>query len=403
MEEDGRGLHPDWTIDYAGAEAFWCGGWSSIVEIDTSENAKFLDYTSDFDFIVFDPDHMDLPTSIFADPPLLVADSKQNYTIPSENQEIFSRLPIEIVDIVLCYLPTPSVWAIRLTSRLFASVPLTNNFWHSRFDFPHELCHVSTEILSSGKTNLPVDWKGLRERLLNPQLPEGRGWKNRRRIVELTRKFVLRILAQKDSRDDFQAPTPISTSSSFQVFSCGYQSTLTQESLNFDTTASGSGQRTLGFTFQSWEVNPTIVGIAYSGYAGSSVLGRSHDPDSPSVKLGLVYSEYAGSSVLGRSHDPDSPSVKLGLEEQLIGFIVGIAAEGLVGIKVIIGLTDSRDVLREESFGSFEGNVAFGRLLPITGSMVVGLRCGLSKASTDTLHVPLYLPYSREAKSLLSA
>ena len=359
VEEDGRGLHPDWTVDYAGAETFCSDGWSWTEDIDTSEIGEFLDYTSDLEFIVFDPDHMDLPTSIFADPPRLIANSKQNYPIPSRNQEIFSRLPIEILDMVLCFLPTSSIWAIRLASRFLASVPLTNNFWRSRFDFPHELCHVPTEVLSSGKTDIPVDWKRLRERLLNSQLSEGQGWKNRRRIVNLTRKFVLRVLAQKESRDDFQAPTPTSTSSCLQSFSCWDQHTLTQESLNFDTAASGSGQRTLGFSFQSRKANPTIVGIAYSGYTGSSVLGRSHDPDGPSVKLGL--------------------------EEQLIGFIVGIAANGLVGIKVIIGLVGSRDVLREESFGSFEGNVALGRLLPTTGSMVVGLQCGLSKASSATL------------------
>ena len=377
MEGDGRGLHPDWTTDYAGAEKFWSDGWSWTEEIDTSEIGEFLDYASDLDFVVFDPDHMDLPTSILADPPLLVANSKQNYPIPCGNQDILSRLPIEILNTILCFLPTPSIWAIRLASRLLASVPLTNNFWRSRFDFPHELCHVPTQVLSTAKTTIPVDWKELRERLLNSQLSEGQGWKNRRRIVNLTRKFVLRVLAQKDSRDDFQAPTPTITSSCLQSFSCGDQSTLTQESLIFYTAASGSRQRILGFTFQSRKANPTIVGIAYSGYAGSSVLGRSHDLDGPSVKLGL--------------------------EEQLIGFIVGIAAKGLIGIKVIIGLTDSRDVLREESFGSFEGNVALGRLFPTTSLIAFGLRCGLSKVSTDTLHSSLYLPYTRMAKSLPSA
>ena len=208
-----------------------------------------------------------------------------------------------------------------------------------------------------------VEWKELRERLLNSQLSEGQGCKNRRRIIILTRKFVIRVLPQKDSQDDFQAPMPTSTSSCLQSISCWDQSTLTQESLNFDTAASGSGQRTLRFTFQSRKAKPTIVGIAHCVYAGSSVLGTFHDPDGPSVKLGL--------------------------EDQLRGFIVGIAAKGLVGIKAIIGLTDSRDVSREESFDSFKGNVALGRLLSTTGVTVVGLRCGRSKVSTDTLHLSL--------------
>ena len=195
VEEKSRGLKPDWVTDYAGAENFWGDGWSWSENPETSDVKQFLDEAPDLDFIVFDPEHVGLPTHIVQHPPLLSTDLGQNHLKLSQHKEIFDRLPIEITHMILSLLPTVSVRNIRLASRFVASVPLDNTFWRSRFDFPHELCHVNPlALFASHEVESPIDWRRLRENLLSVPNSEEKGWKNRRRIVNLVRKLVQKLL-----------------------------------------------------------------------------------------------------------------------------------------------------------------------------------------------------------------
>ena len=71
VEEEGRGLQPDWTIDYVGAETFWGDGWAWTEDTRTSEIGQLLDVNEEYDFLVLDPERIELPNAILRHPPLL--------------------------------------------------------------------------------------------------------------------------------------------------------------------------------------------------------------------------------------------------------------------------------------------------------------------------------------------
>ena len=71
VEKEGRGLQPDWTTDYAGVETFWGDGWAWTEDIETSEIGQLLDGNAEYDFLVLDPERIELPNTILRRPPLL--------------------------------------------------------------------------------------------------------------------------------------------------------------------------------------------------------------------------------------------------------------------------------------------------------------------------------------------
>ena len=374
VEEEGRGLKVDWSVDYAGAENFWGDGWSWTEDIETSEVKEMLDQNPDLDFIVFDPEHKSLSRKLLQHPPGHAANLKLDNSLPFCPQDIFSRLPLEILNIIFGLLPTPSVRAVRLTSKLLASVPLENAFWRSRFDYPHELCHIPlSELASSHETHTLVDWKALGERLLSPLNAQEKGWRNRKRIIELTKRLVQKILSKDVTDNDARQQALQKPLTCLSSFSCSDQQAFSQERIHFDILRPAS----LGFCFQSRKSSPTIVGIVYGAHTGLSHLGKF---DTNNTRY-----------------------VTLAIGECVTGFIVGIAAEGLVGIKIIIASHDSQGMLREELVGSFEENVALGRLVPRAGPTAVGLQAGLSKVSSKLHYLLLCLYFTRMAISFQSA
>ncbi|KAK4155082.1 hypothetical protein C8A00DRAFT_13823 [Chaetomidium leptoderma] len=54
-------------------------------------------------------------------------------------QDDFSRLPIEILQLILIYLPTPDVGTLKRASRIYANLHLHDQFWKSRFYRGYEL------------------------------------------------------------------------------------------------------------------------------------------------------------------------------------------------------------------------------------------------------------------------
>ena len=106
-----------------------------------------LDWTTDYDYLVKNPNKVDEINEILGNPPTLSAeDASLQPTSKPRGQCIFSRLPEEILVQLFGFLPTSSVLAVRLASRTMASVLLASRFWRSRFNLPHELCHVRLTI-----------------------------------------------------------------------------------------------------------------------------------------------------------------------------------------------------------------------------------------------------------------
>lgn len=80
---------------------------------------------------------------LFGTPPMVSIDEAPGIPISSQDRaDPSSCLPEEIHRSILVYLPTPSVQAVRLSSKRMATVGLGFAYWHSRFYFPNELCHI---------------------------------------------------------------------------------------------------------------------------------------------------------------------------------------------------------------------------------------------------------------------
>lgn len=54
----------------------------------------------------------------------------------------FFRLPTEILQLILTYLPTPDMVSLKRASRIYADLPLHDQFWRSRFWAGHEFAFV---------------------------------------------------------------------------------------------------------------------------------------------------------------------------------------------------------------------------------------------------------------------
>lgn len=126
------------------------------------------------------------------------ANEQEPYITPlNDVHDAFSPLPVEILHQILCLLPTNSYHAVRSASQSFAAIHPSNDYWRSKFAFPHELCHISlpSHIVAAPALN----WRSLYYHLMNPaneqddRLRQCR--QNRDRIAYLNSKLVSLLLA----------------------------------------------------------------------------------------------------------------------------------------------------------------------------------------------------------------
>ena len=316
LEERGRGLVPDWAGDYAGPEQFWDDGWAWNADIDTLVVANLLEEKPEWDFLVSDPD-VSIPLDQLMHHPSTTSSSILS-SIPIQPSvdahDIFSKLPKELLLEVLRFLPTASVQNARLASKVMASAPFGTNFWRSRFAYPNELCHFRLPVefphgYQSG--TLSVDWRELCYQLLH--LRENRQpnwWKNRRRIVSLNSKLVQMMLSEDskleriDSVDDLMCR---------HLFSCCGQSIANSTSGIIPI----STPLTISTTFRRGKSFRFLSGMAFAG---------------PDTSLEFGFCEHL-----------DTESITIESSEHLIGFIVALTAEGIVGMTAVIKKRTGRE------------------------------------------------------------
>ena len=124
--------------------------------------------------------------------------------------DCFARLPLEIRDMILQFLPSGSVLNLELTSRAFATAPLTSSFWASRFSYDFEYNYIF-----EGKENLHGRANGRRWKVIF----DGLRWhedpahiENRRRVWGLVRPLADALIAfdgaqcRGDSSPEPQSP-----------------------------------------------------------------------------------------------------------------------------------------------------------------------------------------------------
>ena len=350
LEEKGRGLVPDWAGDYAGPEQFWDDGWTWSEDIDASIVAGLLEEKPEWDYLVSDPEiSIDL-AQLMQHPPMIPSNILSLNHIHSnvDVEDGFSQLPEELLLDIMCFLPTASVQNVRLASKIIASVPLGPSFWRSRFAYPNELCHVR---LPAGfprdcqSNTLSVDWREMCYRLLH--LDDSRqpdSWKNRKRIVSLNSKLVQRMLSEGSSQG---RSDPLSHLACHHLFSCRPQRVANASSGRIPT----STPFTISSTFRLGRPGPFLSGLAFTG---------------PETRLELGF------------HDPLNAEFAIIREsEHLMGFVLAMTAEGIVGIQALIRTEDGK--IREESSGRLGPNVSKGLLCPASGGPVQGLTVSLLK------------------------
>ncbi|OJJ46951.1 hypothetical protein ASPZODRAFT_151541 [Penicilliopsis zonata CBS 506.65] len=110
--------------------------------------------------------------------------------------DCFQNLPQEILEAIQMLLPSQSVANARLAARSFATLPLTQTFWASRFDWEQErgFCiearHPSFSPASEQRRR---DWKDLYERTALAGLPSGQQH-NRMRVWRCLRDLASLLL-----------------------------------------------------------------------------------------------------------------------------------------------------------------------------------------------------------------
>jgi U3 small nucleolar RNA-associated protein 4 len=105
-----------------------------------------------------------------------------SYTNQTESQG-FSRLSIELLLRILQYLPSSDVRNLKLASRLFATIPLLQTFWKSRFWPGNEHSHIFEVSNDLSNAHSHRDWRTLFLDLKKLSLRQG--LRNRKRIWTL--------------------------------------------------------------------------------------------------------------------------------------------------------------------------------------------------------------------------
>lgn len=356
LEERGRGLVPDWAGDYAGPEQFWDDGWTWNENIDASVVAALLEEKPEWDYLVSNPSvSIDL-NQLMQHPPMITSSTLSLSPVQPnvDTQDILSRLPEELLLEIMCLLPTTSFQNVRLASKVMASVPLGLSFWRSRFAYPNELCHVRlpAEFPRGDQCGtLSVDWRELCYRLLHldhSRQPES--WKNRRRVVSLNSKLVRMVLSDGSSRKWIDITDDLVCR---HLFCCCGQ--------NVANTSSGRIPASTPFTISS---------TFRLGKDGHFLSGLSFTSPDNSLELGF-------------SEPLDGKSTIVGNSEHLMGFIIAMTAEGIVGINAVISMEDGKT--REGDCGHLGANVSKGLLYPTNGGSVQGLTVSLAKVCQNDI------------------
>ncbi|KAF5595970.1 hypothetical protein FPCIR_4236 [Fusarium pseudocircinatum] len=110
----------------------------------------------------------------------------------SADKDAFNYFPPEILDRIVTFLPSPDVHSLRLASRVFATLSLSERFWASRFTEGREFDYLP-EVFATP----PTSWRAL-YLSLHIWASENMGMGNRSRIWPLVQDFYRTLGQMKD-------------------------------------------------------------------------------------------------------------------------------------------------------------------------------------------------------------
>ncbi|KAG4293680.1 hypothetical protein FPRO06_00265 [Fusarium proliferatum] len=110
----------------------------------------------------------------------------------SADKDVFNYFPPEILEKIVTFLPSPNVHSLRLASRVFATLSLSERFWVSRFTEGHEF-----DCLPEVFATPPTSWRAL-FLSLHIWASDNMGMGNRKRIWPLVKDFHETLGQMKD-------------------------------------------------------------------------------------------------------------------------------------------------------------------------------------------------------------
>ena len=369
LEDEGRGLHPDWAEDYDGPETFWSDGWADHPEPEASNVAGILESYSQLDYLVRDPSKLsEQAQDLCNEPPVLSSTQSQvSVGIDGGGDGYFSRFPAEILSHLISFLPTRSVRAVRFASRAIARIELGSTFWRSRFVFPNELSNITVSTQSMDTHNQSsIDWRGLYKQLSSVS-PGDEYRKNRQRIQSLNQQLLLKMWSHIDSVKPLESNGASITPGSrcCQKLKIPGAQISSHQSLLFHH-FSGSGTiYGISACFSSPNRRPVLRGLALHGDSGSRELGRYKDRRAETIRFerGML----------------------------LKSLTAGMTPEGIVGLKCQ-GI-DPHDPHVDKNFilGSFDGELPLGQLMAESNDNIKGLKVEIARVCSNT---PQYRPFN---------
>lgn len=110
----------------------------------------------------------------------------------SAERDVFNYFPPEILERIVMFLPSPDVHSLRLASRVFATLSLSERFWASRFTEGHEFDYLP-EVFATP----PTSWRAL-YLSLHIWASENMGMANRSRVWPFVKDFYRTLGQMKD-------------------------------------------------------------------------------------------------------------------------------------------------------------------------------------------------------------
>ncbi|KAI9679808.1 MAG: hypothetical protein M1817_004822 [Caeruleum heppii] len=372
----GQFRKPDWSGNW-GEEAWFGAGWMDDEGVGADFDHEDLDETyrhlSWLDFLARDPEDMTELEPLFRHPPTTNLDPTgpvrfTTWTKAASERQQRLRLPPELWVQIMCLLSARCVRSLRLAVRAVAAIPLSQQWWLSRFDFPHELSHLPlpSQIIQDMDSSTSVDWPRFAARLLHPTSSPFPCWSNRKRILHVNRLLVRR-LTRFDRiwhvtvvEDDV---TPAQDDMARTKWYCvPHKHSDLMCRATFTDRVTVSSLRSVAVSFVKAYGTPVMSGMTFSN--GQDVIELGHCEPETAEKIELD----AGS--------------------ELIGLIIALDRIGVRGVKVLVRNCDEATVTRDATAGIFTRweDVAQGTLIPSTPSQLRGFEANLG---TDNVIVSI--------------
>ncbi|KAE8358792.1 hypothetical protein BDV27DRAFT_137125 [Aspergillus caelatus] len=260
-------------------------------------------------------------------------DRRENTTMTSSISSVwvttadcFQKLPQEILEQIQMFLPSRGVANVRLASRSFASLPLTQSFWASRFACHQErgYCFEARDLLYNGAHALRSrDWRAVYEETAVTS-DSSNELKNRKRIWGYLKNMADLVLDQPLSSEgmsrelELWPKEPVTTwrpvGGDFSVRSNGNSPYQMKCRVIYEQTISiTSSIRSIGVSFRELSDKKYVSGLRF-------VLTNKEQ------------------LVLGYVLPPKEKHIELSSEcFNLNGFIAAIGPRGVMALRVVTG------------------------------------------------------------------